>query len=96
MLRNDSNYMSNDSHQLLEMNNKLNEEPNHKISADYSELMKKVGERFHGMPESTAEYYKQKEEEIDKMEKNIQLGNKLSVINEKILIDKYLSLTPTL
>lgn len=88
--------MSNDSHQLLEMNNKLNEKPNHKTSADYSELMKKVGERFHVMPESTAEYYKQKEEEIDKMEKNIQSGNKLSVINEKILIDKYLSLTPTL
>jgi hypothetical protein len=42
------------------------------------------------------EYYKQKEEEIDKMEKNIQTGNKLSVIKEKILIDKYLSLTPTL
>ena len=90
MLRDDSNNMSNDSHQLLEMNNKLNEEPNHRISADYSELM------THGMPESTAEYYKQKEEEIDKMEKNIQSGNKLSVINEKILIDKYLSLTPTL
>ena len=45
---------------------------------------------------STVEYYKQKEKEIDKMEKNIQSGNKLSVINEKILIDKYLSLTPTL
>ena len=96
MLRDDSNNMSNDSHQLLEMNNKLNEEPNHKISDDYSELMKKVGERFHGMPESTAEYYKQKEEEIDKMEKNIQSGNKLSVINEKLLIDTYLSMATTL
>jgi hypothetical protein len=51
MLRDDSNNMSNDLHQLLEMNNKINEEPNHTISADYSELMKKVSEGFHGMPE---------------------------------------------
>jgi thermostable 8-oxoguanine DNA glycosylase len=74
------------------MNNKLNEELNHKISADYSELMKKAGERFYGMPESIAEYYKQKEEEIHKMEKNIQSSNKLSVINEKLLTDTYLTL----
>lgn len=92
MLRNDSNNMSNDSHQLLDMNNMLNEEPNHKISADYSELMKKVSEGFYGMLESTAEYYKQKEQEIDKMEKNIQSDNKLSVINEKLLTDTYLTL----
>ena len=96
MLRDYSNNMSYDSHQLFEMNNRVNEEPNHRISEDYSELMKKVDERFHGMPESTAEYYKQKEEEIDKMEKNIQSGNKLSVINEKLLIDTYLSMATTL
>jgi hypothetical protein len=41
---------------------------------------------------STVEYYKQKEKEIDKMEKNIQSGNKLSIINEKLLTDTYLSL----
>ncbi len=96
MLRDDSNNMSNDLHQLLKMNIKLEEEPNYKISADYSELMKKVSEGFHGMPESTAEYYKQKKEEIDKMEKNIQSGNKLSVINEKLLTDTYLSMATTL
>ncbi|MDQ5870099.1 MAG: hypothetical protein M3530_10310 [Thermoproteota archaeon] len=41
--------MSNDLHQLLKRKNKLEEEPNHKISAEYSELMKKVSEGFHGM-----------------------------------------------
>ena len=49
MLRNDSNNMSNDLHQLHKRKNKLEEEPNHKISAHYSELMKKVSEGFHGM-----------------------------------------------
>ncbi len=89
--------MSNDLNQLLQRKNKLEEELNHKISADYSELMKKVSEGFRDMKESTAEYYKQKaNEEMDKMEKNIQSGNKFSAINEKLLVDTYLSLATTL
>ena len=96
MLRSVSNSMSNDLNRLLERRNKLEEELNHKISADYSELMKKVSEGFRGMQESTAEYYKQKaSEELDKMENNIQSGNKLSAINEKLLADTYISLATT-
>lgn len=88
--------MSNDLNQLLERRNKLEQELNHKISADYSELMKKVGEGFRGMKDSTAEYYKQKaSEELDKMENDIQSGNKLSAINEKLLADTYISLATT-
>jgi len=96
MLRSVSNSMSNDLNRLLERRNKLEEELNHKISADYSELMKKVSEGFRGMQESTAEYYKQKaSEELDKMENNIQSGNKLGAINEKLLADTYISLATT-
>jgi hypothetical protein len=40
MLPSDSNSMSNDLNQLLERKNKLEEELNTKLSADYTELMK--------------------------------------------------------
>jgi predicted nuclease with TOPRIM domain len=97
MLRSDSNSMSNDLNQLLERKNKLEEELNTKLSADYTELMKKVSEGFHGMQVSAVEYYKQKaNEEMDKMEKNIKSGNKFNAINEKLLADTYLSLATTL
>ena len=66
MLRSDSNSMSNDLNQLLERKNKLEVELDTKLSADYTELMKKVSEGFHGMQVSAVEYYKQKaNEEMD-------------------------------
>ena len=44
------------------------------------------------MHENSVQYYKQKaNEKLEKMEKNIQSGNKLSAINEKLLADTYLS-----
>jgi uncharacterized protein (UPF0305 family) len=64
---------------------------------DYNELMKKVSESFRDMHENSVQYYKQKaNEELDKMEKNIQSGNKLSAINEKLLADTYLSFAITI
>ncbi len=46
--------------------------------------MKKMSESFRDMHENSVQYYKQKaNEQLDKMEKNIQSGNKLSAINEK-------------
>jgi len=89
--------MSNDLNQLNTRKDKLEGELNHELSADYNELMKKVSESFRDMHENSVQYYKQKaNEELDKMEKNIQSGNKLSAINEKLLADTYLSLATTI
>jgi hypothetical protein len=84
--------ISNDLNELIARKDKLEGELNHELSADYNELMKKVSESFRDMHENSVQYYKQKaNEELDKMEKNIQSGNKLSAINEKLLADTYLS-----
>jgi uncharacterized protein (UPF0305 family) len=92
MLRNHSNNISNDLNELIARKDKLEGELNHELSADYKELMKKVSESFRDMHENSVQYYNQKEnEELDKMEKNIQSCNKLSAINEKLLADTYLS-----
>jgi len=97
MLRNHSNYMSNDLNELIARKDKLEGELNHELSADYNELMKKMSESFRDMHENSVQYYKQKaNEELDKMEKNIQSGNKLSAINEKLLADTYLSFATTI
>jgi hypothetical protein len=97
MLRNHSNYMSNDLNELIARKDKLEGELHHELSADYNELMKKVSESFRDMHENSVQYYKQKaNEELDKMEKNIQSGNKLSAINEKLLADTYLSFATTI
>ncbi len=97
MLRNHSNYMSNDLNELIARKDKLEGELHHELSADYNELMKKVSESFRDMHENSVQYYKQKaNEELDKMEKNIQSGNKLSAINEKLLADTYLSFAITI
>jgi uncharacterized protein (UPF0305 family) len=92
MLRNHSNYMPNDLNELIARKDKLEGELHDELSADYNELMKKLSESFRDMHENSVQYYKQKaNEELDKMEKNIQSGNKLSAINEKLLADTYLS-----
>src|SRR5678816_2995139 len=84
--------MSNDLNELIARKDKLEGELNHELSADYNELMKKMSESFREMHEESAQYYKQKaNEQLDKMEKNIQSGNKLSAINEKLLADTYIS-----
>jgi len=84
--------MSNDLNELITRKDKLEGELNHELSADYNELMKKMSESFRDMHENSVQNYKQKaNEELDKMEKNIQSGNKLSAINEKLLADTYLS-----
>ncbi len=89
--------MSNDLNELIARKDKLEGELNHELSADYNELMKKMSESFRDMHENSVQYYKQKaNEELDKMEKNIQSGNKLSAINEKLLADTYLSLATTI
>ena len=75
--------MSNDLNELIARKDKLEGELHHELSADYNELMKKLSESFRDMHENSVQYYKQKaNEELDKMEKNIQSGNKLSAINE--------------
>ena len=97
MLRKYSNNMSNDLNELIGRKDKLEGELNHELSADYNELMKKMSESFRNMHEDSVQYYKQKaNEQLDKMEKNIQSGNKLSAINEKLLADTYLSLAITI
>ena len=97
MLRMRSNYMSNDLNVLIARKDKLEGELHHELSADYNELMKKLSESFRDMHENSVQYYKQKaNEELDKMEKNIQSGNKLSAINEKLLADTYLSFATTI
>jgi hypothetical protein len=97
MLRNHSNYMSNGLNELIARKDKLEGELHHELSADYNELMRKVSESFRDMHENSVQYYKQKaNEELDKMEKNIQSGNKLSAINEKLLADTYLSFATTI
>jgi len=89
--------MSNDLNELIARKDKLEGELNHELSADYNELMKKMSESFRDMHENSVKYYKQKaNEQLDKMEKNIQSGNKLSAINEKLLADTYLSLAITI
>jgi ElaB/YqjD/DUF883 family membrane-anchored ribosome-binding protein len=83
--------MSNETNELIARKDKLEGELN-ELSADYNELMKKMSGSFRDMHENSVQYYKQKaNEELDKMEKNIQSGNKLSAINEKLLADTYLS-----
>ncbi|CAN5428704.1 hypothetical protein BH18THE1_BH18THE1_09440 [soil metagenome] len=97
MLRKHSNYMSNDLNVLIARKDKLEGELHHELSADYNELMKKLSKSFRDMHENSVQYYKQKaNKELDKMEKNIQLGNKLSAINEKLLADTYLSFATTI
>ena len=97
MLRNHSNYMSNDLNELIARKDKLEGELHHELSSDYNELMKNLSESFRDMHENSVQYYKQKaNEELDKMEKNIQSGNKLGAINEKLLADTYLSFATTI
>ena len=97
MLRNHSNYMSNDLNELIARKDKLEGELHHELSSDYNELMKNLSESFRDMHENSVQYYKQKaNEELDKMEKNIQSGNKLSAINQKLLADTYLSFATTI
>ncbi len=89
--------MPNDLNELIARKDKLEGELHHKLSADYNELMKKMTESFLDMHENAVQYYKQKaNEQLDKMEKNIQSGNKLSAINEKLLADTYLSFATTI
>ena len=46
MLRNHSNYMSNDLNELIARKDKKEGELHHELSADYNELMKKLSESF--------------------------------------------------
>jgi hypothetical protein len=97
MLRKHSNYMSNDLNELIARKDKLEGELHHELSSDYNELMKNLSESFRSMHDNSVQYYKQKaNEELDKMEKNIQSGNKLGAINEKLLADTYLSFATTI
>lgn len=97
MLRNHSNYMSNDLNELIARKDKLEGQLHHELSSDYNELMTNLSESFRNMHENSVQYYKQKaNEELDKMEKNIQSGNKLGAINEKLLADTYLSFATTI
>jgi uncharacterized protein YaaW (UPF0174 family) len=81
----------------LQGKDKLEGKLNHELSADYNELMKKMSESFRDMHEDSVQYYKQKpNKQLDKLEKNIQSGNKLNAINEKLLADTYLSLAITI
>ncbi|MGI8831843.1 MAG: hypothetical protein ACR2IS_04315 [Nitrososphaeraceae archaeon] len=89
-----------DLDELIGRENKLQAQLNHKISVDYNDLMKNVGGtffHFQGMQESTAQYYKQKaNEELDKMERDIESDNILNAINDKLMADTYISLATTL
>jgi uncharacterized protein YaaW (UPF0174 family) len=97
MLQMHSNNMSNDLNELIARKDKLEGELYHELSSDYNELMKNLSESFRNMHENSVQYYKQKaNEELDKMEKNIQSGNKLGAINEKLLADTYLSFATTI
>lgn len=97
MLRMRSNSMSNDLNELIARKDKLEGELHHELSSDYNELLKNLSDSFRNMHENSVQYYKQKaNEELDKMEKNIQSGNKLGAINEKLLADTYLSFATTI
>ena len=97
MLRMRSNNMSNDLNELIARKDKLEGQLHHELSSDYNELMKNLSESFRNMHENSVQYYKQKaNEELDKMEKNIESGNKLGAINEKLLADTYLSFATTI
>jgi hypothetical protein len=97
MLRMRSNNMSNDLNELIARKDKLERELHHELSSDYNELMKNLSESFRNMHENSVQYYRQKaNEELDKMEKNIESGNKLGAINEKLLADTYLSFATTI
>lgn len=89
-----------DLDELIGRENKLEGQLDHKISVACSEMMKNVGGtffHFQGMQESTAQYYKQKaNEELDKMERDIESGSILNAINEKLMADTYISLATTL